>query len=202
MKKIGVTGNIGSGKSQVRKNLQKWGYACWDADDLNREILQDPQVIAKIAHHFFPHEIQNPDSTINAKALGSLVFTDPSSRKWLESLLHPLISQSFMAKSAEVFRIIPHAWVFYEASLILESGKQNQFDALVYLDTPAQIRAQRLKESRNMDAEKFQIISQAQWSDDRKKELCHFVLSNAGTTQELEEEILQLLIRLRRFFGG
>ena len=119
---VGVTGNIGSGKSVFCKGLEERGVYRIDADQLAREVVL-PVQWTEIREQFGEACI-SPDGTLNRAHLGQLVFANPSERKRLEGILHPRIRESALAACRALERISSGA---YEAALLLE-GNHKAFD--------------------------------------------------------------------------
>ncbi len=153
---VGLTGNIASGKSTVAKMLHQLGIPVVDADQVSREILSPgkPGYEAVLAE--FGKGILLENREIDRKKLGAVVFADEEKRKRLEALTHPLIG----AQSRKVFTELAaqgHKVVVYEATLLLESGRGHDFDALILVNAPQDLQKKWLlarNHAENMKATK------------------------------------------------
>lgn len=86
---VGLTGGIGSGKSTVARAFGSLGIGWVDADDVAREVVMPGEpALAAIREHF-GNDVLHADGTLNRAALRSIVFDNPTERKWLESVTHP-----------------------------------------------------------------------------------------------------------------
>ena len=130
MRTILITGGIGSGKSSVSKILANLGYCGFDADIFAREVLFYPEVESRIKSVFGSHVFLEK-GILNRALVRKMIYDEPLLKKKLESILHPAIEEELKIKSQIVSQFAPNAWIFYEASLILEIGKKSNFDACI-----------------------------------------------------------------------
>lgn len=199
MTAIAITGGIGAGKSQVFSILKKRGYPVLDADVIAAEAVLLPEIQNAIVGHF-GSDSYFPNGQYNRKYIRDVVFSSPQKRLFLESLLHPKISQLFSEKKHSLEMISPGAWLFYEAALIFEAGRQNSFDAVVLVRAPLEVRLDRLQNLRGLDRAQAQKIMASQWDDSQKSILAQYVLENNSTPLELEIQTSQLVQKLSERF--
>jgi dephospho-CoA kinase len=89
--RIAITGSIGSGKSEVKRILQRLGYPVIDADDLAKEVLQRGSEVYGLLVETYGEDILDPNGAIDRKYLAHLIFTDKQEKKKVEALMHPAI---------------------------------------------------------------------------------------------------------------
>jgi dephospho-CoA kinase len=131
MLRVGLTGGIASGKSTVAGIFRELGAHVLDADRIAREVVPpDSPALARIARAF-GKGLLRPDGTLDRAALGTLVFADAGKRRVLEGILHPLILAEIDRRIEELERTDPAGLVIVEAALILELGREAEFDTLV-----------------------------------------------------------------------
>ena len=190
--KIVITGGIGCGKSTVLKFLEANGVACLSADAVVRRLLsEDHSVIDAVIEHFGT-EFKNEFGSIDRRALSKIVFQSKSDLEWLESLLHPLVRESCEA----FFEAHDTQLACVEIPLLFEKRLEKEYDLVVSVissDVNANIRL-RLKGYTDMD-----IVSrrQQQLPNSIKAELSNFVLSNDGSLNFIEQQIITLLSTIK-----
>lgn len=190
---IGITGGIGSGKSEVRKFLVRLGYPCADADGFAADILSSPNHAPTIASEFGGGVLTDL-GTVDRVALRGLVFGDPEARARLEALMHPWIQERFETwRRVFVNAHLPcQLWLFYEASLLVEKNRKGDFDRLVLVTASSETRKNRVR-SRGLKDDAFNAIVAAQASDAARRQVCDFTLLNDGTLVELRQSVFQML---------
>ena len=194
MKKIGLTGGIGSGKSAVKKILWQLNYPCFDADSFTREILASPKAAEELCQ-LFSEAILGGDGLVDRGSLRQLVFADSSRRKTLESYMHPRIQAKWL-EILRRFEACPHdVWVFYEAALLIETGRKCDFDKLVLVTAPLEVRLERLA-ARGLDTQAAQGVISSQWTDAEKLNAADYVIQNNSTIETLRQEVFQMLLWL------
>jgi dephospho-CoA kinase len=178
---IGLTGNIGTGKSEVRKILQCLGALGIDADLISRQIMEpDGRAFSSVLEHF-GNEFKTADQRLDRAALASLVFNHPDRLVELESIIHPLVNE-------EVERILnetPSPVVVIEAIKLIESSLLSHCDTLWVTNAPLEIRLARLVLFREMNEDDARARIQAQPSQDEKLSQADVIIQNDGTLDDL-----------------
>lgn len=189
---IGLIGGIGSGKSTVARMLADLGCLVADSDALSHQALEDERIREQIRQKWGA-EVFAPGagSPINRTALAEKVFTDPSARKYLESLVHPWIEQ----QRAQLFARPPEgtAALVIDAPLLLEAGLGPQCDAIIFVDSPEKIRQKRVASTRGWDPAELSRREAAQLPLDQKRLSAHHVLRNDGSSDALQAQVRQVL---------
>jgi len=198
---IGITGGIGAGKSSVLAQLESLGYIVLDADGLSHRATSEPDVRAAIVA-LLGESSYSAEGAYDRKAVRARVFSDPAARAGLESILHPAITRRFAELAADVERVSSRAWIFYEASLLLEAGREKDFDAVVLVTASEETRIARLAVRNGFSRPQAQDIMAAQWSDARKRALCTHEIVNDGTVADLTQDVMSLVGALKERFAG
>jgi dephospho-CoA kinase len=199
MKLIALTGGIGSGKSTVASKLSQLGYCVFDADIFARDVLYYQDVENKIKS-IFGDDIFLSKGQLNREAVGKMIYSNPLLKQKLENIMHPAIANEFKTKTDSIAKLAPDAWVFYEASLILELGKKEHFDACVVVKTHPTHKKDRLFRSRNMTHETFDKITSTQMPDEDKIKHADYIIENSGNLENLQLEIFNLIRFLYKKF--
>jgi dephospho-CoA kinase len=197
MKKIGITGGIGSGKSVVCAVLKVLGVPVYDADTRAKFLSENkPEIIAQIIENFGEKTFEN--GRLNRPYLASIIFQNEEKRQVLNGIVHPAVAKDFDEWCEKLPQNCPYA--LKEAALMIESGSHQQLNALVLVTAPLQVRIERIKkrDPQRSDAEIKGIIEK-QMPDAEKMPFADFVLNNDGETSlvkkvlSLHQNILQKL---------
>ncbi|GAA6760135.1 dephospho-CoA kinase [Thermus oshimai] len=182
---IGLTGNIGSGKSTVARLLRAWGYKVVDADELARRARENKKEELK---RLFPEAFRGEE--LDTRALGRLVFSDPECLKALEALLHPEIRRLLEEelKGLEGERV-----VFLEIPLLFEKGWEGRLDGVLLVKAPLELRLERVMARSGLSREEVLARERAQMPEEEKAGRADWVLENRGGLEELEENLKAIL---------
>lgn len=180
MLRVGLTGGIASGKSTVARVFRELGAHVLDADRIAREIVPPGSpALARIARAF-GKEMIRPDGTLDRAALGAVVFADAGKRRVLEGILHPLILDEIDRRVEELELSDPQGVVIVEAALILEMGRQEEFDTLVVVWADEEQQRRRMIQRDNLSAEDAERRLDAQMPLSEKRGRAQFVVDNSG----------------------
>jgi len=185
---IGLTGGIGSGKSAVSKCFEKLGIAVVDADVAARVVVEPGTPgLARIAEHFGPGVI-GPDGALDRAALRGIVFADEAERRWLESVLHPLIGEEIRRGLREATS--PYAVLV--SPLLLEAGQDALAHRVLVVDVGEDTQVARTMQRDNNSGEQVRAIIAAQIGRAERLARADDVIENSGSLEELEPKVLAL----------
>lgn len=192
---LGLVGGIGSGKSFVARLFAELGAIVLDADRIGHEVLLQPDV-KRTARDRWGDAIFGPDGEIQRPELAKIVFEPNEQGKkeleFLNELTHPRITEAIRAQIEKLqSQNVP--LILVDAPLLFESGWNHLVSEVVFVDAPETVRRERVQ-SRGWSSGEFQKRESTQWSLEKKRNLADYVLNNAGTRNETEEQV-------RRFFG-
>jgi dephospho-CoA kinase len=186
-------GGIASGKSFWAKIFSDLGCLIIDADQLVSDTYRDPAILTQLQSWWGP-TILHPDGTLDRAAVARIIFTDPAQRHRLESLIHPEVHRrrEEIMHHAATLSPRPRAAV-WDIPLLLETGLHTLCDALVFIDTPLDIRIQRAR-LRGWDASELAKRQAAQAPLTDKQRLAHLTLPGTAqpATPELDHAIDQI----------
>jgi len=193
--RVGLTGGIGSGKSEVSRRLSERGAVVIDADLLAREVVASgTEGLAAVVAALGPGVLA-PDGSLDRNAVGSRVFGDEQARQRLEQVVHPRVR----ARAAELEARAPaHAVVVHDIPLLVETGQADTFDVVVVVDAPDEERIERLRASRGMAADEARTRIAAQAGRQQRLDVADHVLTNTGTLDDLDAAVDQLWDDLRQ----
>ena len=193
MIKVGLTGGIGSGKSEVARLLAEHGAVVVDADALAREALAPGSPGSAAVVEEFGPEVLAAAGSIDRARLGRLVFADAAGRAALEAIVHPYVGR----RSAELMAAAPaDAVVVYDVPLLVEKGLQDGFAVVVVVDAADETRLRRLVDVRGMPEQDARERMAAQASREARLAVADHVLPNDGDLAELAEQVSRLWAEL------
>ena len=179
MLKIGITGNIGSGKSTACKIFEMLGAKVYSADERARLLMQKPEIIRAITN-IFGNDILDSEGKIDRKKLGGIVFKNEAKLKQLENIIHPATEKDFaewcIAHKDE-------SYILKEAAILFESGTNKGLNKIIVIHADESIRINRVVERDNSTPELILQRSKHQWSEAEKLKRADYIIENNG--QEL-----------------
>lgn len=185
---IGLTGGVGGGKSAAAALLADRGALVIDADRAGHEVLERPEVRDELVARFGTG-IVGEGRRIDRRALGKIVFADPSARARLEEVVHPLMGEDFRRTIAEARRERSARAVVLDAAILFESGWDRACDLVVFVDAPRADRLTRVERSRGWSPAEFEAREAAQQSCESKRLKADYVLPNVGGLDALAVEV-------------
>jgi dephospho-CoA kinase len=196
MLSVGLTGNVASGKSTVAQLFQRWGATLIDADRLVREA-QAPGgwVLRAIVERYGEHMLKR-DGTLDRAALRRVVMEDAEARADLNRIVHPEVNRRRAELLAEA-RARGERIVVSDIPLLFEATDPAEFDAVVLVDAPEELRLTRLQAERGLTPVEAERMVRAQLPSSEKRARSDFIIDNIGDRAALErkaEEVWQALL--------
>jgi len=195
MLKVGLTGGIGAGKSEVSRRLASYGALVIDADQIAREVVEPgtpglAQVVGR-----FGTGVLAPDGTLDRQRLGEIVFGDDELRAKLNSLIHPLVGARLreLEQGADADAILVE-----DVPLIAENDLADFYDLVVVVDVPPRLQEERLVRDRGMTPDQVAVRMAAQASREQRLAIAGIVVDNSGSLAELDREVVELWAELSR----
>ena len=173
MLKVGITGNIGSGKSLVCDMFKVYGIPVYDADSEARKLMENDETIIRLVKKEFGEESYT-DNKLNRSFISKQVFADFHKLHLLNAITHPVIIQH----SQEWMNNQNAPYVIKEAALIFESGSAKGLDVVIGIDAPYSLRVQRVVQRDGLSREEILKRNEQQIDQDMKMKLCDFIIIN------------------------
>jgi dephospho-CoA kinase len=177
---IGLTGNIATGKSVVRKMLEHLGAYGIDADSLANRAISNGSPGYQPVIETFGRWILDPDMQIDRLKLGRLVFSDPEALERLEAIVHPMVRQAIDI----LVRRAKQNIVVVEAIKLIESGLAEKCDSIWVVYTPPELQLARLTQKRGMAEVQARQRMNAQTAQDKKIGAANVVIRNQGSFED------------------
>lgn len=174
MIRVGITGNIGSGKTLSSMVFNKLGIPVFEADQQAKALYMEQEVKAKMSVRF-GDQIYFSNGQLNKKKLADILFSDPNAVSFVNNLIHPAVRQKF---SSWVDQQTNCPYILYEAAILFETGYYKQLDYNILVVAPAEIRIKRVMERDHVGLDAVKKRMQYQWSDEQKTELSDFIIKN------------------------
>jgi dephospho-CoA kinase len=178
MKIVGLTGGIGSGKTTVSKEFQKYSIKVYNSDLRAKFLMNNSIVLKNKLINNFGKEFYINDE-LNKSYISQIIFNDPISLKLVNSMVHPEVFNDFN----EWRQSLSEKFVLYESALIFETGsyKLNDFNILVTCDHD--LRVKRIIKRDGINEEKINSIINNQWDDDKKIPLADYIFFNTSNKE-------------------
>ena len=183
---IGLTGGIGSGKSEVARLLTERGAEIIDADLIVRELQQPGAEVYEKMIELFGSEVVAADKSLDRTAIAKKVFTDESLLKTLNQLVHPIVRR-VMNEGVESFRDTDKV-VVLDIPLLVENPRKG-LDGVLVIDLDAEIAVKRLVEQRNMSADDARARIAKQATREQRLAIADHVIDNSGDRNALTQKI-------------
>jgi dephospho-CoA kinase len=193
MKKIGITGGIGSGKTTACEIFKLLGVPVFHADTEARNLQNNDITIKKLLIELFGAEIYTHDGMLDRKQLAEIIFNDHEALAAVNAIIHPAVRQCFM-KWLENYQ--DSAYVLYEAAVLFESGYASDFDMNILILADEAVRTRRVMQRDHISENLVKQRIRNQTPDSEKIDKVDYILENNGCKLLLPEIIkLDKLIR-------
>jgi dephospho-CoA kinase len=183
---IGLTGNVGAGKSEVVRLLGKLGADSIDADRLGHEVMAPGTPEWEQIRARFGRNVLQADGTVDRRALGAIVFADPGALRDLEGILHPGVRARIRARFAATERPV----IVVEAIKLLEGGLYLEVDAVWVVTAARDVRIRRLIATRGLTEAEAATRVDAQAPEAEKVARADIVIENSGDLADTEAQVL------------
>lgn len=194
--RVGLTGGIGSGKSEVSRRLAAHGAVVLDADQAAREVvLPGTPGLARVAEEFGP-QVLRADGSLDRAKLAEIVFADEAARGRLNGIIHPLVHERMRAAEAAAIQAAGEAGgdgvvIVHDVPLLAEGGRAGEFGLVIVVDVPPHVQVERLA-ARGMTAEQARARMAAQASREQRLGVADIVIDNSGTLADLDRRVEQV----------
>ena len=188
MLKVGLTGGIGSGKSEVSKFFHKWGSFIFDADKEAKNIIDKNETAQQEIIKEFGSDVINIDNKIDKQKLARVAFQDEFHQLNLNSIIHPYVFKKIDDTFDKIKLDNKHKIFVVDAALIYESGADTHMDYVIVVTSLLRYRTERVMSRKNITRDDFMKRVSLQWSDVDKEHLADFIIQNNSDLKSLEKE--------------
>ncbi len=192
---IGITGQIGTGKSEVARLFERHGAFVISADQIGREVVERNRGILRELVRAFGAEILTPGGKLRRRRLGELAFATPIGKRKLDKIVHPRLLRELSRQASRALR--KHSLVVIDAALLVDWKWDKKVQYTVLVHSRNEIKASRLlKKAYSRDEIETRINSQKDFIELRKH--ANFIIHNNKSLDSLEVQVEKLIEKLKR----
>ncbi len=173
---VGITGNIGAGKTTVCQDFERLGVPVYYADARAKELMHEDHHLRQLITGDFGTESYTAEGILDRAYLAGRVFSDPAALARLNGYVHPVVA----ADAAEWHHRQTAPYTLHEAAILLEIGSRDQYDAVVVVACPYRTRMARVMQRDGITEADFAARADKQWTDERKEAAADHLIINDG----------------------
>ena len=192
MLRVGLTGGIGSGKSEVSRRLAARGAVIIDADKAARDVVAPGTPGLKQVVAAFGDGVLRPDGSLDRPKLGQIVFGDEAALGELNAIVHPLVRQHMAdAEDRALRQRGDGAVIVHDIPLLAEAGRSRLagFDLVIVVDAPPEAQLERLTGRRGLTREEAAARMAAQATREQRLAIADIVIDNSGSLDGLRAQV-------------
>ena len=197
MLKIGITGGIGCGKSEVCKLLKKSGIPIINADLVARKIIDNNDKIKSKLKKSFGDNVYLPDGRLDRKRVAQIIFKDEAAKNRINKIVHPHVIEFQKRALQKLEKSGKFKIAGVEAALIYEAGSETQFDVVVVVSVSQDTVIQRLVKRSGLSGEEILNRIKSQLPLSEKINRADYVINNDGSIEDLKDKVKNLLCLLK-----
>ena len=191
MKIIGLTGGIGSGKSTVLELFKILGVKTYSADESAKKLVNTDPYLINLIKSSFGENIYDKGQ-LNSKKLSKIVFEDTEKLKLLNSIIHPVVAKDFKL----FLNSNNEDYIVKEAAIIFETKSENNYDKIIFIQSPLEIRIERVINRDNISREEVMKRINNQIDENLIIDKCDYVIRNENI-EDLEDKVLSIHLDLK-----
>ncbi|MDR2703524.1 MAG: dephospho-CoA kinase [Cellulomonadaceae bacterium] len=193
MLRVGLTGGIAAGKTTASERFAALGAVIIDYDELAKAaVAPGSQGLELVVSHFQPRVSQpllGQAGELDRAALAALIFDDPRARGELEAIIHPIVFQMAAEMEAAAAASDPDVIVIHDIPLLVEADLGNEFEVIISVIAPKELRLQRLIAARGLTKNEAEARIAASAPDFQRAEIADLILNGSGTVELLQAEV-------------
>lgn len=185
---VGLTGGIGSGKSEVSRRFETLGIRVVDADVIARELVapQSPALPSIISH--FGDSIVDAQGALDRAQLRAIIFSQPEQKTWLENLLHPLVRE----QTIQQLEAAKSPYAILSSPLLLETSQWQLVNRILVIDASEDLQLARASARDSNNSAQIQAIMKTQLTRSERCAKANDIIANHGDLAELDQQVAQL----------
>ncbi|MBN1997392.1 dephospho-CoA kinase [candidate division KSB1 bacterium] len=189
---VGITGNMGSGKTLVSRMLNAYGIPVIDLDKIGHWALTLNEVKEQISLDF-GYSVFRKNRTVDRKKLGKVVFDNLSKLENLNSIVHPVMLRKIREEiTAYVRKFANLPYIVLDAALLFELGLDKELDLVITVSCPDSVRIERIRQRTKLNRAQIEKRFAFQIPQDEKKQRADYVIDNSSSIEKLQEKVNEL----------
>ena len=192
MVQIAVTGNMGCGKTTICKMMENEGIPVYYSDVCAKQLMNQNELLMDSIKERFGEESYH-DGLLNRKWIASIVFDDSTALNDLNNLVHPVVQKNYLNWLSQQTKDI----VAYESAILIEHGNQVNFDVVVLVQCPENIRFKRIQKRDGLTLDQVQVRSRFQWPEEEKIKYADYFIENTALEQA-KQQLSSVIVSIRK----
>lgn len=192
MIQIAVTGNMGCGKTTICQMMENEGIPVYYSDSRAKQLMNQNESLMRSIKDRFGEESYH-DGLLNRKWIASIVFDDATALNDLNNLVHPVVQKDYLNWVSQQAKDI----VAYESAILIEHGNQGNFDAVILVQCPENIRFERIQKRDGLTLAEVKARSRFQWPEEEKIKYADHLIENT-TLEQAKQQLSSVISSIRK----
>lgn len=192
MIQIAVTGNMGCGKTTICQMMENEGIPVYYSDSRAKQLMNQNESLMRSIKDRFGEESYH-DGLLNRKWIASIVFDDATALNDLNNLVHPVVQKDYLNWVSQQAKDI----VAYESAILIEHGNQGNFDAVILVQCPENIRFERIQKRDGLTLAEVQARTRFQWPEEEKIKYADHLIENI-THEQAKQQLSSVISSIRK----
>lgn len=192
MAQIAVTGNMGCGKTTICQMMENEGIPVYYSDSRAKQLMNQNESLMRSIKDRFGEESYH-DGLLNRKWIASIVFDDATALNDLNNLVHPVVQKDYLNWVSQQAKDI----VAYESAILIEHGNQGNFDVVILVQCPKNIRFERIQKRDGLTLAEVQARTRFQWPEEEKIKYADHLIENT-TLEQAKQQLSSVISSIRK----
>ena len=192
MVQIAVTGNMGCGKTTICQMMENEGIPVYYSDSRAKQLMNQNESLMRSIKDRFGEESYH-HGLLNRKWIASIVFDDATALNDLNNLVHPVVQKDYLNWVSQQAKDI----VAYESAILIEHGNQGNFDVVILVQCPKNIRFERIQKRDGLTLDQVQARSRFQWPEEEKIKYADHLIENT-THEQAKQQLSSVISSIRK----
>lgn len=192
MVQIAVTGNMGCGKTTICQMMENEGIPVYYSDSRAKQLMNQNESLMRSIKDRFGEESYH-DGLLNRKWIASIVFDDATALNDLNNLVHPVVQKDYLNWVSQQAKDI----VAYESAILIEHGNQGNFDVVILVQCPENIRFERIQKRDGLTLAEVQARTRFQWPQEEKIKYADHLIENT-THEQAKQQLSSVISSIRK----
>lgn len=193
MKRIGVTGGIGSGKTYVCELISALGYPVFYSDSVAKSVMTTDEILIQQVKDLIGENAYLANNALNKEVIAQAIFSDESKRLQLNKIVHPAVYRAFDKWVAEQKADL----VFMESALMIDTGNHKELDAVILVVADLKTRIERVVKRESITKKEVLKRIEKQSTDDYKKQFSNYVIQNSESC-DVKAQLIDVIEQLKK----